>query len=1120
MSLLAGAIVPCFQNYAFAQSVIVPDETLGAESSQVIQNFNGQPTEVITNGARRGQNLFQSFREFNISVGRNALFFNPSAEIKNILARVTGNNFSDIAGGLGAFEIIGNNFAPTTANLFLINPNGIIFGAGARLDVGGSFVATTANAIQFGDRGIFSASTPGMPSTLLTVNPSAFFFNTLQSQPIVLKSQPAQNQFASLQVPDSQSLVLLGGDITLDGGRILAQAGRVELGGLAAPGIVELNGSSRDLSLTFPNAVIRSNVLLTNQAFVSATNDGGIAINAEHLDVVGNSGIGAFKIEGFGTPTGQAGEITLNVAQSIVVANSTIGSNTESNAGSILGNGSNILIQAGSLALLNGAQISAATFGKGNAGSINALISGNVTLDGVNSNGSGGIFSNVSTGGVGRGGNLNLNIGGSLAVTNGAQISAATFGQGDAGNISAFIAGDVALDGVNSNGFGGIFNSVGTGGVGRGGNLNLNIGGSLAVTNGAQISAATLGQGNAGDISAFIAGNVTLSGVSSNGFASRISSAVGSGGIGEGGNIFLLAGRRFLVVDGAQVSTATFGKGDAGNLEIFARDSQELIGTSPDGQISSGFSSEVGPGARGNGGNLIFRAGRLEVREGATISTRTFGIGNAGNLTIEGLSVSFDGQSASGLSSGAFSDVFRARGNGGALDITANSLFVTNGAQVSAAVRTLGQGTGGNIQIQASDSVNLSGVGANGFSSGLFTDTGLGAVGSAGEITVTAGAFRLADGAIVTAQTANSSDAGSVRINAKNFESINGGQILTTTSGAGNAGSILLNIANTITLSGRDPTFAARFAQFDNNPLAESVGKAVVNAGDASGLFASTTPNSTGNGGGIVINPARLTIENGAVVSVNSLGKGDAGNITAVANTIVLDRGKLTAESTAGRGGNIQLIAKNILFLRHNSLISAISGNAGTNGVDGSIDIDASVIVAIPSENSDIVATGFGRSVGSNVQIRSRFPLGLQFRKQLTPESDIIATGTFTFIGPNFELLNSLTDFPQILTDTTQLLANSCIVRRGSQNGSFTITGSGGLPQRPGDAPVSPFPTGEVRTVETDAVTDATNQLLPPSVSSAAHPLPRPWKIGDPIVEPQGVYTLTNGELVMSRECP
>jgi large exoprotein involved in heme utilization and adhesion len=76
------------------QSNIVPDNTLGTESSQVIGNLNfqGQPTEVITGGATRGINLFHSFREFHVSEGRGAYFFNPSADIQNILARLTGSN--------------------------------------------------------------------------------------------------------------------------------------------------------------------------------------------------------------------------------------------------------------------------------------------------------------------------------------------------------------------------------------------------------------------------------------------------------------------------------------------------------------------------------------------------------------------------------------------------------------------------------------------------------------------------------------------------------------------------------------------------------------------------------------------------------------------------------------------------------------------------------------------------------------------------------------------------------------------------------------------------------------------------------------------------------------------
>ncbi|MDV2997617.1 MAG: hypothetical protein N4J56_007322 [Chroococcidiopsis sp. SAG 2025] len=61
------------------------------------------------------------------------------------------------------------------ANLFLLNPNGIVVGQNAQLRIGGSFVASTADAIQFGEQGFFSATDPNAPP-LLTVNPSAFLF--------------------------------------------------------------------------------------------------------------------------------------------------------------------------------------------------------------------------------------------------------------------------------------------------------------------------------------------------------------------------------------------------------------------------------------------------------------------------------------------------------------------------------------------------------------------------------------------------------------------------------------------------------------------------------------------------------------------------------------------------------------------------------------------------------------------------------------------------------------------------------------------------------------------------------------------------------------------------------
>jgi filamentous hemagglutinin family protein len=189
---------------------IVPDNTLGAESSVVTPDvIKGIQGDRIDGGATREANLFHSFSQFNIGEGRGVYFTNP-AGILNILTRVTGANRSDILGRLGV---------DGDANLFLINPNGIVFGQDASLDVQGSFLATTADGVKLGDAGLFSASQPAT-SNLLSVSPSALWFNAVAAQPIVNRSQ-APSAFGQpnsaglspgLQVPDGQTLVLVGGD--------------------------------------------------------------------------------------------------------------------------------------------------------------------------------------------------------------------------------------------------------------------------------------------------------------------------------------------------------------------------------------------------------------------------------------------------------------------------------------------------------------------------------------------------------------------------------------------------------------------------------------------------------------------------------------------------------------------------------------------------------------------------------------------------------------------------------------------------------------------------------------------------------------------------------------------
>jgi filamentous hemagglutinin family protein len=139
---------------------ITPDGSLGNESSRVRQGkIKGIPSDIMDKGARRGQNLFHSFSEFNINEGRAAYFTNPTG-VNNIFSRVTGANISKLFGTLG---VLGN------ANLYFLNPNGIIFGPNARLDLNGSFIGTTADSVIFDNGYQFSASNPTAPP-LLTVN--------------------------------------------------------------------------------------------------------------------------------------------------------------------------------------------------------------------------------------------------------------------------------------------------------------------------------------------------------------------------------------------------------------------------------------------------------------------------------------------------------------------------------------------------------------------------------------------------------------------------------------------------------------------------------------------------------------------------------------------------------------------------------------------------------------------------------------------------------------------------------------------------------------------------------------------------------------------------------------
>lgn len=396
ISIVSSLMWVCIGKTTPAQMDIRPDTTLAGESSTLDIQGN---TTFIEGGATRGINLFNSFEEFNISEGAAAYFVVDNAAIENIFSRITGSDPSDILGTLGTCLSGACPNAKTDATLYFVNPNGILFGPNASLDIGGSFVVTTANEIEYGSRGVYGTTLSGMVSDLLTVHPSAFLFTQSISQP----AHSIESR-ATLSVPEEHSFLLVGGrlspseastgDIIIREGRLRAPGGQIEIGGLAAFGRVDLGVEDNKLSLSFPDDVARSNFKMTgeNNGFaeldVTSGNGGDISIYARNIDILGGSdvcaGIGSAAACGsesasFGSADSQGGNILFNASETVKISDpiSIIINDVYPNA---VGNSGDITIEAESLLLIDGGQLSANTSGLGDSGKIIIDVTDNVLI--------------------------------------------------------------------------------------------------------------------------------------------------------------------------------------------------------------------------------------------------------------------------------------------------------------------------------------------------------------------------------------------------------------------------------------------------------------------------------------------------------------------------------------------------------------------------------------------------------------------------------------------------------------------------------------------------------------------------------------------------------------------
>jgi filamentous hemagglutinin family protein len=653
-SPLAIASTFCLLNASSGFAQIVPDNTLPINST-VTSNGN---TTVINGGTTAGDNLFHSFDRFGVSTNTVAIF-NNARGIENIISRVTGNSLSNIDG-----EIRANG----TANLFLLNPNGIIFGTNARLNIGGSFFASTAQSLKFADGKQFSATNP-QSSSLLTVSvPVGLQYGGNPSR-IVNRSRASDRNgnIIGLQVPTGKTLGLIGGNVALEGGHLSAPQGRIELGSVGDNSFVSLTPVDAGFALGYQGVENFQNINLSQQASVNASGTGG----------------GTIQVRG--------GNIFLTESSSIVA--DTLGSF----------DGKTIIIEAKNFKIEDGAFVAAGTFGSGAAGDLSVRASESVELIGFGFENFQQVYvlgafngtRNLSTRQNGLfGGTANTGSAGDIEIVtpqfflrDGAIVTASTFGQGTGGNLFVNASDSVEL-------MGSALTSASLV-VGDAGNIIVDTG-QLILKGGGFISVSTISEGAGGNLFLRANKSVELLGSPTVALLGTTIAAATFGGTGAGGKIVIETGR-LAIFDGGQITTTsgTFNLigGRGGSLTVKAQ-TVEIVGISPDGRYRSRLGTDafntspagelrieterlivrdgglISATTSGEGGNINLQVRDiLQLRNNSLISAEAGGTGNGGNINIDSKFIVAVPQENSDIVANAF------QGEGGKINITTQGLF-------------------------------------------------------------------------------------------------------------------------------------------------------------------------------------------------------------------------------------------------------------------------------------------------------------------------------------------------------------------------------------------------------------------------------------------------------------
>ncbi len=546
-------------------------------------NTNGSNFTII-NGIQKGNNLFHSFGEFSIPTGGSATFENPSA-IVNIINRVTGGNISNIDGLIKANG---------SASVFLINPAGIVFGENARLDIGGSFLGSTAESLLFED-GLNYSAIDSQQTPLLTVsvpvglqmgsNPGKITVkgsgHNINAADPVFSSYVVEQSNSELKVETGNTIALVGGDITLEGGVLSAESGRIDLTAIGnnqgSPPVVNLSNTSVGWSVNPVDLQQLGDISLTQESLVNASATGSIQLQGRNISL--NDGSVALIQN---TTSAAGGDITIRAAEVLQLdgmsANGEIRSGLE-NQTIAAGDTGGIQVVASDVMINDGAAILTRSFNSGTGGDIAVNASGKIHAKG---------FSLLNPGS-----NANSIIGTLI------------FSTGDSGNIEVSATELKLLDAGN-------------------------------------IVTSTLGEGNAGQLRANVANSIEMSGLNPVTESVTALSSI-SFGAGNAGNSNISTGQ-LLLSNKARITTGGFATGDAGNVVVNASEFIEISGerTSIDSSVDilpdrALFGLPDIP--TGNAGSVTINTPVLRLKDKGAVSVRNDGVGNAGNLEINADSI-------------------------------------------------------------------------------------------------------------------------------------------------------------------------------------------------------------------------------------------------------------------------------------------------------------------------------------------------------------------------------------------------------------------------------------------------------------------------------------------------